>query len=395
MEDSWKAQIAAMKDWLVEIRQTLHMNPETMFEEVKTAALVAEWLEKFGYPVKKGVAQTGVVGLLEGRKGGKTIALRADMDALPMDEANSVPYASKVKGKMHACGHDAHVTILLGAARFFSNQKEKVKGNIKFIFQPGEEGGAGAKKMMDEGALENPRVDAIFGLHVYPDMPTGKMGIYEREGLAATDRFKIQITGKGGHGAYPHLAKDPILAAGYLITQVHSIISRSLDPLDSGVISVCQVNGGTAFNIIPDDAELLGTIRSLTPRVQKELHCRLEQVCRGVAESFGLECRLHLDSNSPALVNDPRLARFVAEVAAQVVGKENVEFMKPVMGGEDFAFFLEKVPGCYFRLGCGNRAKGITQPLHNSRFDIDEDSLALGVEMFVRIVDRYWGLTLS
>lgn len=394
MEDSWKIQIAAMKDWLVEVRRTLHMNPETMFEEVKTAALVAEWLEKFGYPVKKGIAQTGVVGLLKGNQG-KTIALRADMDALPMEEANSVPYASKVKGKMHACGHDAHVAILLGAARFFSDRKDKVKGNVKFIFQPGEEGGAGAKKMMDEGILENPRVEAIFGLHVYPDMPTGKMGIYEREGLAATDRFKIQITGKGGHGAYPHLAKDPILAAGYLITQVHSIVSRSLDPLDSGVISVCQVNGGTAFNIIPDQVELSGTIRSLTPQVQKELHSRLEQVCRGVAQSFGLQCRLYLDSNSPALINDPRLARFVAEIASQTVGKENVEFMKPVMGGEDFSFFLEKVPGCYFRLGCGNRAKGIIQPLHNSRFDIDEDALALGVEMFVRIVDRYWDLGLS
>lgn len=394
MSNSVRGKIAGMKDWLVEIRRTIHMNPELMFEEVKTAALAAEWLEKFGYKVQKGMAKTGVVGLLEGERGGKTIALRADMDALPMEEINAIPYASKVKGKMHACGHDAHVTILLGAARFFSTLEGRVKGNIKFLFQPAEEGGAGAKIMMDEGVLENPKVEAIFGVHVFPDLPTGKVGLYEREGLAATDRFEIRITGKGGHGAYPHLTKDPILAAAHLITQIHSIVSRNIDPLDSGVISVCRVSGGTAFNIIPDEVELVGTIRSLTPAVQKELKTRLEQVSQGVAQSFRVECKFNFQTYSPALINDPAMSRFVAEVASQVIGKENVETMKPVMGGEDFAFFLEKVPGAYFRLGCGNKDKGITQALHNSRFNLDEDVLPLGVEMFVRIVDQYLGLKL-
>jgi len=393
MENALKKEIQGMKDWLVEIRRTIHMNPELLFEEEKTARLAAHWLEAFGYRVQTGVGKTGVVGLLEGRGGGKTVALRADMDALPVEEANRVPYASQVKGKMHACGHDAHVAILLGAARYFSGRSAKIRGNIKFLFQPAEEGGAGARAMIRDGVLQNPKVDAIFGLHVFPDMAVGKIGLYEREGLAATDRFAIKIRGKGGHGAYPHLTRDPILAASHLITQIHSIVSRNLDPLDSGVISVCRIAGGSAFNIIPDEVELLGTLRSLTAKVQSDLRSRLEEVIRGVAQSFGMEWELNYETYSPALINNPSISPCVAEVAAQAVGQENVQFMKPVMGGEDFAFFLEEVPGCYFRLGCGNPSKGISFPLHSSRFDIDEDALPVGVEMFVRIVEHFLGAT--
>lgn len=394
MSNSFQEEIASMKNWLVEIRRTIHMHPELMFEEVETSRLVSAWLEKFGLEVKTGMAKTGVVGVLRGAKEGKTVAIRADMDALPLEEANQVPYASKVKGKMHACGHDAHVTILLGVAKLLSAIREQVKGNIKWIFQPGEEGGAGARVMVEEGVLEDPKVDAIFGAHVFPDLPIGKVGIHEREGLAATDRFVIKIIGKGGHGAYPHLSKDPIFAAGHLITQIHSIVSRDINPLDSAVITIGKVNGGTAFNIIPDEVNLLGTVRSLTPQVRELLKSRLEQLTQGVARSFGMDCRCDFEYGYPALVNDPEMSRLVASACARGIGKDNVEFIRPSMGGEDFAYYLQKVPGSFFRLGCRNEKKGIIHSFHNSHFDIDEDVLPFGVEMFVRIIDQYLGLDL-
>lgn len=395
MGDEVRESIYAMTDWLVEIRRTLHMHPELMYEEEKTAELVAANLGKFGLEVKTGVAKTGVVGLLRGAKPGKTVAIRADMDALPIEEANPVPYASKIPGKMHACGHDAHTTILLGVAKYFSARKDLLRGNIKWIFQPAEEGGAGGKLMAEEGVLENPKVDAIFGAHVFPEIPIGKIGVNEKEGLAATDRVTFKIVGKGAHGAYPHLSRDPILAAGHLITQIHSIVSRSIPPLDSAVISFGKIEGGTAFNIIPGAVNLLATVRSLTPKVRETLKERMEQVAEGVGRSFGLECRCQYDYGYPALVNDPEMARLVASACGKAIGKENVAFLQPSMGGEDFAYFLERVPGAFFRLGCRNEAKGFANPFHNSLFDLDEDVLPFGVEMFVRIIDSYLGLELT
>ncbi len=392
MENSLRKNIDGMKDWLVEIRREIHMRPELGFEEFETANLVCKWLEKFGLKVKKGMAKTGLVGLLEGKSPGKTVAIRADMDALPLDEANSVPYASKIKGKMHACGHDAHVAILLGVAKYFSPLKDRVRGNIKWIFQPAEEGGAGGRVMAEEGVLENPKVDAIFGAHVFPFLAVGRVGFYEKEGLAATDRFTIKIIGKGGHAASPHVTKDPILAAGHLINQIHSIVSRNINPLESGVITIGKVQGGTAFNIIPDEVELLGTVRSLNAQVREELKLRLEQVTRGVAGSFGMDYRFDYQDGYPVLVNDPEMSKLVASACSEGIGKENVELLKPSMGGEDFAYYLEKVPGAFFRLGCRNESKGIVHPYHSSLFDVDEDVLPFGVEMFVRIVSRFLGL---
>ncbi|MEW6375826.1 MAG: M20 family metallopeptidase [Thermodesulfobacteriota bacterium] len=395
MENSLKEKIEEMKDWLVEIRRTIHMHPELGFDEVETSKLVAEWLGRFGLEVTKGIAKTGVTGLLEGKGAGKTVAIRADMDALPLEEANPVPYASKIKGKMHACGHDAHVAILLGVAKYFSTSKDRLKGNIKWIFQPAEEGGGGAKVMVEEGVLENPKVNAIFGAHVFPLLPVGKVGIYEREGLAATDRFTIKIIGKGGHAANPHLSKDPILTAGHLITQIHSIVSRNINPLDSGVITIGKVNGGTAFNIIPDQAELLGTVRSLNPHVQEELKSRIEQVVQGTARSFGVDYRFDFEYGYPVLVNDLEMSKLVASACSKGIGKKNVEVLRPSMGGEDFAYYLEKVPGSFFRLGCRNEEKGIVHPYHSSLFDIDEEVLPFGVEMFVRIINQYLGLDIT
>ena len=381
-----------MKDWLVEIRREIHMRPELGFEEFETANLVCKSLEKFGLKVKKGMAKTGLVGLLEGKRPGKTVAIRADMDALPLDEANSVPYASRIKGKMHACGHDAHVAILLGVAKYFSPLKDRIKGNIKWIFQPAEEGGAGAKVMTEEGVLENPKVEAIFGAHVFPLLAIGRVGCCEKVGCAATDRFTIKIIGNGGHAARPHETKDPILAAGHLISQIHSIVSRNINPLESGVITVGKIKGGTAFNIIPDEVELLGTVRSLNAQVREELKMRLEQVTRGIASSFGMDYGFNYQYGSPALVNDPEMSKLVASACSEGIGKENVELLKPSMGGEDFAYYLEKVPGAFFRLGCRNESKGIVHPIHSSLFDVDEDVLPFGVEMFVRIVSRFLDL---
>lgn len=384
-----KNKIAEMKDWLIEIRRTIHRHPELGFEEVRTSKLVAEWLEKFDLEVKTGIAKTGVVGLLRGAKPGKTVAIRADMDALPIEEANEVSYRSQIKGKMHACGHDAHTTILLGVARFFSSIRDQVKGNIKWIFQPAEEGGGGGQIMTEEGVLENPKVDVIFGAHVYPDLSIGQVGIHEREGLAATDRFIIKLLGKGGHGAYPHLCKDPILAAGHMITQIHSIVSRNVPPLDSAVITIGKISGGTAFNIIPDEVELIGTVRSLTPQVREILRNRLEEEVQGIARSFGIDYQFTFNYGYPALINDPNISRLVANVCARAIGQENVIYVKPSMGGEDFAYYLQKVPGAFFRLGCRNEQKGIVQTFHNANFNIDEEVLPFGVEIFVRLINEF------
>lgn len=395
MNNSLRNKIEGMRGWLVEIRRTIHMNPELGFEEVETSSLISEWLEKFGIQVKQGLAHTGVVGLLEGKEPGKTVAIRADMDALPLDERNQVPYASKIKGKMHACGHDAHVAILLGVANFFASNKDRVKGNIKWIFQPAEEGGGGGRIMVEQGVLENPKVDAVFAAHVFPLLPIRKVGIYEREGLAATDRFTVKIMGKGGHGAQPHLSKDPILAAGHFITQIHSIVSRNINPLESAVVTIGKINGGTAFNIIPDDIELLGTARSLTPQVREDLKIRIEKILQGIARSFGTDYQFSYEHGYPVLINDPEMSRLVASACSIGIGNENVEVLKPSMGGEDFAYYLQKCPGSYFRLGIRNEEKGIVHPYHSSLFDIDEDVLPFGVEMFIRIIDQFLGLKLT
>ena len=386
-----KEQIAEMRDWLVEVRRAIHSHPELGFEEVETSRLVSEWLERFGLEVKKGVAKTGVVGLLRGGTPGKTVAIRADMDALPMDEATGVPYASKIKGKMHACGHDAHVTILLGVARFFSSIQDKVKGNIKWIFQPGEEGFGGGRLMVEAGVLEDPKVDAIFAAHVFPFLSTGQVGISEGKAMASSDKFTLRIIGKGGHGAYPHVTRDPILAAGHVITQVQSIVSRNVNPLDSAVVSFGAVHGGRAYNVIPDEVELNGTVRSLNPEVREQLRSRIEQIARGVVTSLGLDYHYEFEYGYPVLINNPRMSELVVSTCSRAIGKENVVILPPSMGAEDFAYFLEKCPGAMFRLGVRNEEKGLIQPHHNTLFNIDEEVLPFGVEVFVRLINEFLG----
>jgi amidohydrolase len=394
VDKALKEKIAGMRDWLIEIRRTIHSHPELGFEEVETSKLISAWLERFGLDVKKGVAKTGVVGLLRGGAPGKTVALRADMDALPIDEATGVPYASKIKGKMHACGHDAHVTILLGVAKFFSSIRDQVKGNIKWIFQPGEEGFGGGRVMVEEGVLEDPKVEGVFAAHVFPFLSTGKVGITEGEAMASSDKFTLRIIGKGGHGAYPHVTRDPILAAGHVITQIQSIVSRNVNPLDSAVVSFGAVHGGRAYNVIPDQVELSGTVRSLNPQVREELKSRIEQITRGVVLSLGMDYRYEFEYGYPVLTNDPQMSRLVISACSKEIGKENVEILQPSMGAEDFAYYLEKCPGAIFRLGVRNEKKGLIQPHHNALFNIDEEVLPFGVEMFVSVIDEFLGLKL-
>jgi amidohydrolase len=398
MEKSLKSKINEMKNWLVEIRRRIHMNPELGFEEVETSALVSKVLEQFGLQVTRGWAKTGVVGLLRGGQPGKTVAIRADMDAVAVEEATKVPYASLIKGKMHACGHDAHVAILLGVAKFFSSISTLLKGNIKLIFQPAEEGGGGGKIMVEEGVLENPKVDAIFGAHlivVDPQVLTGRVGIYEREGFAAADKFTIKIIGKGGHGSSPHLAKDPILAAGHVITHVHSIVSRDIPPWDVAVVTMGSIHAGTAFNNIPDEVEMLGTARSLDPTIREKLKSRIEHVVQGVARSFEMDYQFDFEYGYPVLVNDPAMSKLVAFACSKGIGEGNIKILKPTVAGDDFAYYLQKCPGAYFRLGCRNEEKGIIHINHSNLFDIDEDVLPFGVEMFIRIIDQYLGLNLK
>ena len=389
MADGLRERVVEMRDWLVEIRRLIHSRPELAFEEIETSKLVVEWLKRFDVEVTTGWAKTGVVGLLKGGLPGKTVAIRADMDALPIEETTHASYASKVAGKMHACGHDAHVTILLGVARFFASVRGRVAGNIKFIFQPGEEGFGGGRLMVEEGVLENPKVDGVFAAHVFPFLPTGQIGICEREGMASSDKFAIKILGRGGHGAYPHVTRDPILAAGHLITQIQSIVSRNVDPLEGAVVSFGKVSGGTAYNVIPGEVELVGTTRALNSQVREALKAGIERITQGVVRAFEMDYRYEYEYGYPVLVNDPDMVRLVVSACSKGIGAENVKVLKPSMGAEDFSYYLEKCPGAFFRLGTRNEAKGIVHPHHNSLFDIDEDALPFGVEIFVRIIDEF------
>jgi len=372
---------------VVELRRDFHRFPETGFEEERTAGVIIDNLKKMGVEVKKGIAKTGVIGLIKGKKEKPVIALRADMDALTITEQNQIPYASKEEGKMHACGHDAHVAILLGVARVLSQIKDHLPGQVKLIFQPAEEGPGGAWPMIEEGALKEPDVDVILGLHVWMELPVGTIGVKAGPAFAAVDEFDLTLTGKSSHGARPQDGIDTIIVAANLINALQSIVSRNIDPIDSAVITIGKIEGGYRRNIIADRVRLEGTCRSLTPEVRDRLEKRLKEVIKGVCSSYGCEYELDYRREYPPLINDGRITDRVKRVAEDILGKEKViEIEKPTLGGEDFAFFLQKVPGSFFLVGARNEEKGITAPHHNPYFNIDEDCLAIGVEVLVKTV---------
>ncbi|MDH4227883.1 MAG: amidohydrolase [Deltaproteobacteria bacterium] len=385
---------AGIKDRVITFRREIHKNPELSGAENKTAAFVAGVLEGAGLEVRTNVGGHGVVGVLRGgmNKGqGKVIALRADMDALPIQEVNTCGYASVVPGVMHACGHDAHTSILMGAAITLSKLKPTMKGDVVFIFQPSEETTeGGASEMIKEGALSNPVPTAIVALHCFPELEKGIIAHKSGVMTASSDRFTVVVKGKGGHASRPHQSVDAILVASMVVNALHHIVSRRMDPLHHAVISIGIIRGGSAANVIADRVELKGTVRTLDAALRKEMPTYIEDTIRGITMGAGATYELDYGFGSGSVVNDYTVDSLVKAAATDVVGPHNVILMPaPVMGSEDFSCFTEKIPGSLFRLGTSNKAKGIAASLHSSSFDIDEDSLEIGVSTMAWIAARY------
>jgi amidohydrolase len=383
-------EVVELTESLIDLRRTFHQWPELGFQEKRTSALVAERLEALGIEVRTGIAQTGVLGTLRGNGAGKTVLLRADMDGLPIEEASGAPYASQNHGVMHACGHDGHTAILLAAARVLARRRQQFSGTVKFVFQPAEElPPGGAKGMIDEGVLEHPRVDATFGLHLWNSLPVGKIGVDEGPIMASVDRFDIVIKGVGSHGAYPHTGVDPIVVGSHIVAALQTVVSREVSPLAPVVVTVGTFHGGTAFNVIPSDVELSGTVRTVDARMRDEMPARLERIVRGVSSGMRAECGFHYTFGYPVTVNDVSKAQFVRRVAGAIVGEANVVSAGMTMGAEDMSYFLDAVPGCYLRLGSGNSDKGLIHPHHSALFDFDEAALPIGVEILTQLTLAY------
>ena len=376
-----KEESKSISDWIVKIRRELHEHPELMYEEFRTSELIRRELDKLDIQYRHPIAETGVLASI-GNGNGPCVALRADMDALPIHEEADVPFKSKIDGKMHACGHDCHVSMLLGAAKLLKDKESEINGTIKLLFQPAEEGGAGGKLMREEGALENPDVERIFGLHVWPQMPSGQIGSREGTFLAATSSLSLTVKGVGGHAAVPQLAKDPVLTSARIITNLQSIISRELDPLESGVVSITVINGGNASNVIPSDVKVKGTLRSLTMDGLKELQKRVKEISEGIAQTHGCEAIVEYVGNDyPPTVNDSEMWKFAKNVGIELLGNDNVSDLDAVMGGEDFAYYTEKVKGCFVVLGMNNPDIDATYSVHHPMFKADEDALHIGTAL--------------
>ena len=378
---------------LVAIRRTLHANPELAFEEVETSALVQATLKELNIEMRTGVAKTGVVGLLRGGKAtdaSRCVALRGDMDALPIHEETGLEFASRNPGKMHACGHDSHTTMALGAAMVLAELRDELPGTVKFLLQPSEEKlPGGASVMMAEGALENPKVDAIFGQHVAPLVPAGAVGFLPGMMLASADEIYITITGRGGHAATPHLAIDPIVAACELVVALQKIVSRTIDPFRPGVLTIGKIEGGSATNIIPDEVKIEGTLRAMDEEWRRATHKRIEEIIKGVCLSNGTDYNLEIRLGYPALNNDPWATTFAQTAARELLGENAVFPAPPMMGAEDFAYYLESVPGTFWWIGAGTPEQGCIANLHNPKFTINESILPIGSALMAWIAYRY------
>lgn len=382
-----KEDIKEIMPEIINIRRDFHMYPELGFQEFRTSKIIASYLENLGLKVEKNIAKTGVLGILKGKEEGKTILLRADIDALPIEELNDVPYKSKNKGIMHACGHDGHTAILLGVAKVLTKYKDLLKGTVKFAFQPAEElPPGGAELMIKEGILENPYVEKVYALHLANHIPSGKIAIRGGIFCAQADAFTIKVKGKGGHGSAPDKTIDPIIISTHIVQALQAIPSREIDPHTPFVLSVCKIESGNAFNVIPEEAEIKGTVRSFDKNLAEYVSKRIELISKNIAEAFRGKAELEYEFGYPPGKNDEKEAEFVKKIAEEIVGKENVLEDKPSMGGEDFSYFLEERPGAMFWLGSKNEEKGLIYPHHSSYFDFDESVMSIGIEMFVRIV---------
>jgi amidohydrolase len=379
------AQAREIEPDLIAWRRDLHRHPELRFEEKRTAGIVAGHLRSLGYDVQTGIGGTGVVGLLQGKGVGPAVLMRFDMDALPIQEANDVEYASQNPGVMHACGHDTHVTMGMGVASLLAGQTSDFKGTLKLVFQPAEEGAGGALAMIRDGVLENPAPDYAFGIHIDATRPVGVIAIGEGPILAAADSFRILVHGKGGHGALPEDTIDALIVATQIVNALQTIVSRNVGLLDSALLSVCSLQAGKAFNIIPETAEILGTIRTYDPEVQARVHQRLEEIAHHVANAFDASVDVQIDRIVPVAINDPQIARDTRKLAAELFGADNVEIDYRVAPSDDVAEFLSAAPGCQFILGAALHG----YPHHNARFDIDERALALGVAFLSQVAFHY------
>ena len=376
-------------------RRHLHENPELGFQEVKTAAFVTERLQSLGVEdIRTGINKTGVTGLIRGTGTGagkdKVVLVRADMDALPILEANEVDYRSKNDGAMHACGHDSHTAMLLGLSRLLMDRRDQFAGTVKVLFQPAEElPPGGAEGMIREGVLEDPKVDAVFGLHVSSDTETGVIKVGDGPIMAAADAYKITVQGKGGHGASPHQTVDPVIIGSNIVVALQTLVSREVDPIDNAVVSNCVFKAGEAFNVIPDTANLAGTVRTFLPETRDLLERRIGELASGIAESMGGAADVLYTRGYPASVNDVAMSDVVREAARAVVGEENVQVAEPKMGAEDFSYFLIERPGCFFFVGTKNEEKESDWPHHHPRFDIDEVGMTAGIATMAATVVNY------
>ena len=380
--------IKKYEQYIIEKRRDIHKHPEPGFKEFRTSKLIQDELHSFGFEVITGIGGTGVIGILKGNKKGKTVALRADIDALMMQEENDVEYKSVNDGVMHSCGHDTHTAMLLGAAKYFSEHKDEVNGTVKFIFQAAEEGPmpGGGIYVVNEGHLDD--VDAVFGLHILTRDPSGHLMIKKGPAMAAPDEFKITITGYGTHASAPQTGTDPVLAAAEVVSGLQKIVSRNISPLDNAVISVCTIHGGSAFNIIPESVEMTGTIRTLKPEIREYIFKRVEEVTKGICDANGVNANVEIIPAYPPLINDEDMSDFAMNIAKELFGDEAYFLTEPSMGGEDFAYYLQKKPGSFMWLGAMKKDQPMANN-HNPKFDPDEDVFIKGTLMHINIVKEF------
>jgi amidohydrolase len=384
MLEELRKETGSLAPQLNQWRRGFHRRPEVAFKEFQTSSFLREHFEKLGMPIKP-LAGTGFRAELAGRPGGKTVALRADIDALPLQEEGDKDYISLNPGAAHSCAHDGHMAVLMGVGELLSKKREQFQGRVVFILQPAEElPPGGARAMIEEGALEG--VDAIFGLHFWQPLPTGLIGIVKGPMMAQSDNFRITVKGKGGHGSMPHQTVDPILVASHLVVSLQSIVSRNVDPLTAAVLSLGTIEGGTVYNIIPGQVKLSGTVRTFDPPLQALIERRLREIAEGVSKSFGAEAAVEYEIGYPPLVNDPASVDFVLEVVERTLGKERIKPIAPVMGGEDFAYYLQKIPGAFLFFGAGD---GMKFPHHHPGFDFDEKALPQAVLLMTSLAVEY------
>jgi amidohydrolase len=370
------SEAQALFEYTQSHRRDFHSHPELGFHEVRTAGIVAGELNSLGLEVHTGIAETGVVAVMQGSRPGPVILVRADMDALPIHEETGASYTSQNPGVMHACGHDGHTAILLTVARILNGHRQELSGTVKFVFQPAEEGMGGAERLIQAGVLEDPKVDICLALHVWNEQPVGWIGIASGPALAGAEIFKITVKGKGGHGASPHLAVDPLLASAHIITGLQGIVSRNVPPLKTAVVSVCTIHGGEAFNVIPPSVELTGTIRTFEPKIRSTVLEHFNQTVTSIAAGLGCQVEIEINQLTPATINQPEIAGQVAATARRLLPQSEIDTRNYItMGSEDFAFILEKVPGCFFFIGSANAKKGLDASHHSPKFDFDESIL--------------------